>query len=110
MMKESVQEAVGDVDVSTAFAFPHFKFVAKEVSERLRLCSLAINYIEDLADIESSLGKSLSKVGDCKSRILYSCSIFIILYIPTQLRLESSPLSLESQSLCLELWRLGTWR
>ena len=68
MMKESVQEAVGDVDVSTAFAFPHFKFVAKEVSERLRLCSLAIIYMEDLADIESSLGKSLSKVGDCKSR------------------------------------------
>ena len=80
MMKESVQEAVGDVDVSTAFAFPHFKFVAKEVSERLRVCSLAINYMEDLADIESSLGKSLSKVSSGESGFFYGYVVFLSLY------------------------------
>ena len=68
MMNEIEEGTLDDAVVSTAFAFPHFKFVAKEASERLRVCSLAVNYIEDLADIESSLGKNLAKVSRHETR------------------------------------------
>lgn len=52
--------AQGDV---TTFSFPHFKFVAKEVTERLKVCSSASSYMDDLAELENALGKALVKVG-----------------------------------------------
>ena len=49
-------------DVMT-FSFPHFRYVAKEVTERLKVCSSASSYMDDLAELENALGKALVKVG-----------------------------------------------
>ena len=49
-------------DVGT-FSFPHFRYVAKEVTERLKVCSAASSYMDDLAELENALGRALVKVG-----------------------------------------------
>ena len=61
MMRED-DDGTDTVESST-FAYPQFRFVTKEMSDRLRSCSSASSCMEDLADIESSLGKSLAKVS-----------------------------------------------
>jgi hypothetical protein len=61
-MKESGGETAFNVDDRLGLSFPQFKFVSKEVVERLKVCSSASCYMEDLAEIENSLGKSLNKV------------------------------------------------
>ena len=44
------------------FSFPHFRYVAKEVTERLKVCSTASSYMDDLAELENALGRALVKV------------------------------------------------
>jgi hypothetical protein len=61
-MKESGEEIASCSDESLGLSFPQFKFVSKEVVERLKVCSSASCFMEDLAEIENSLGKSLNKV------------------------------------------------
>lgn len=61
-MKESGNENTFSIDDPVALSFPQFKFVSKEVVERLKVCSSASCYMEDLAEIENSLGKNLNKV------------------------------------------------
>lgn len=56
----------------TPFAYPQVGFVAKEVSDRLRVCSSAISYVEDLAEIENTLGKSLVKVSHGRNEVRFS--------------------------------------
>ena len=43
-------------------SFTHFNFAAKEVQDRLKVCHSICNYIEDFAEIENNIGKSLMKV------------------------------------------------
>jgi hypothetical protein len=52
----------GDVVGGELFSLPHFGFITKEITERLRICSAATSYLEELAEIENVLGKSLFKV------------------------------------------------
>lgn len=61
-MKESSDDSAVGLDDPLGLSFPQFKFVSKEVVERLKVCSSASCYMEDLAEIENSLGKSLNKV------------------------------------------------
>jgi hypothetical protein len=59
-----------DIVGAEQFSLPQFGFITKEVTERLRVCSVATSYLEELAEIENVLGKSLYKVS-----YIYACII-----------------------------------
>ena len=59
-------------DVMT-FSFPHFRYVAKEVTERLKVCASASSYMDDLAELENVFGKALVKVCVFGSVIERAC-------------------------------------
>jgi hypothetical protein len=52
-----------DIVGAEQFSLPQFGFITKEVTERLRVSSAATSYLEELAEIENVLGKSLYKVS-----------------------------------------------
>lgn len=61
MMDAEEESEVTSKDAAM-FSFPQFRFVTNEITERLKVCSSASCFMEDLAEIENSLGKSLAKV------------------------------------------------
>lgn len=72
MMDGAEELAVSSSD-GAMFSFPQFRSVTNEITERLKVCSSASCFMEDLADIENCLGKSLAKVSALLTAMLFNC-------------------------------------
>lgn len=77
-MTEEVSKQT-DVVVGGLFSLPHFGFLTKEVTERLRVCAAGTSYMEELAEIENLMGKSLHKVRYVNEYAL-RCTVKLLFY------------------------------
>lgn len=51
-----------ELETTPKIPLTHFRFTTREIKERLKVCSALSAYIEDVADVESNMSKSLAKV------------------------------------------------
>lgn len=50
--------------MSNNLATSHFNYAVKEIKERLKICNALGQFVDDIADIESAIGKAISKVNN----------------------------------------------
>ena len=46
------------------FSIENFNLIVKEIKERIKLCDVLSDYIDDFSDIETNYGKSLVKINN----------------------------------------------
>lgn len=109
-MTDGAEEVAASSSDAAMFSFPQFRSVTNEITERLKVCSSASCFMEDLADIENSLGKSLAKVSSRLILYLFNCPIHLNIcslnhlrqiLAPFSSRLETGQLNSQNLNSCL---------